>query len=170
VEFVCLLPLTIPAIVLVVGLAPIYRWMAQWEKYLIHTDSILILVFAYVVLTLPYVYRTLDTGLRAIDVRTLAEASRSLGASWFTVILRVIGPNITGAVLNAALLCVAIVLGEFTFASLLSFVNLQVAIQQLGLQDAALSVAVSAASLIFAFVLLFLLSFAGRRRGTTRKA
>jgi len=28
VEFVCLLPLTIPAIVLVVGLAPVYGWIA----------------------------------------------------------------------------------------------------------------------------------------------
>ena len=28
VEFICLLPLTIPAIVLVVGLAPVYAWVA----------------------------------------------------------------------------------------------------------------------------------------------
>ena len=39
------------------------------------------LCFAYVVLVLPYAYRALDAGLRAIDVRTLSEAARSLGAT-----------------------------------------------------------------------------------------
>lgn len=159
VEFLCLLPLTIPAIVLVVGLFPVYAWV----NYLIN-DSILMLFWAYVVIVLPYVYRSLDTGLSAMDVRTLSEAARSLGANWATVILRVVVPNMASAVLNAALLCVAIVMGEFTFASLFNYVNLQVAIAQVGLSDATLSVAVSFASLLFAFVLLLLLSFVGRRR------
>ncbi|HEY5248789.1 MAG TPA: ABC transporter permease, partial [Dermatophilaceae bacterium] len=69
VEFVCLLPLTIPAIVLVVGLAPVYAWVAYFLS-----ESSLWLAFAYVVLVLPYAYRALDAGLSAIDVRTLAEA------------------------------------------------------------------------------------------------
>ena len=30
VEFICLLPLTIPAIVLVVGLAPVYAWVTYF--------------------------------------------------------------------------------------------------------------------------------------------
>ncbi|MBK8077572.1 MAG: ABC transporter permease subunit [Kineosporiaceae bacterium] len=159
VEFICLLPLTIPAIVLVVGLGPVYAWV----RYLARTDSILTLFLAYVVLVLPYVYRSLDTGLAAIDVRTLSEAARSLGATWFDVIVKVVVPNMAAAVLNSALLCVAIVMGEYTIASLLNYVNLQVAIQQLGLADASMSMAVSLAALIFAFVLLVLLSFVGRR-------
>ncbi len=158
IEFICLLPLTIPAIVLVVGLVPVYAWV----RYLVN-DSIQTLFFTYVVLVLPYVYRSLDTGLQAIDVRTLAEAARSLGASWATVMLRVIVPNMAGAVLNAALLCVAIVMGEYTIASLLNYVNLQVRIQQLGLENAGKSMAVSVASLMFAFVLLLLLTVVGRR-------
>jgi putative spermidine/putrescine transport system permease protein len=169
IEFICLLPLTIPPIVLIVGLGPIYQWMSKWQNYLFHTDSILILTLAYVVLTLPYVYRALDTGLRAIDVKTLAEAARSLGAGWPTVMWRVIVPNMASAVLNAGLLCVAIVLGEYTFASLLNYVNLQVAIAQLGQSEAVLSVAVSLAGLIFAFALLLLLSLVGSRR-THRRA
>jgi len=158
VEFLCLLPLTVPAIVLVVGLGPIYRWLDGHIG-----GSILTLFFAYVVLVLPFVYRTLDTGLSAIDVRTLSEAARSLGSSWPTVMLRVIVPNMVAAVLNAALLCVAIVMGEFTIANLLQYVNLQVAILQLGQADASLSIATSLASLVFAFLLLLVLSFAGRR-------
>src|SRR6202162_3908508 len=126
IEFLCLLPLTIPAIVLVVGLSPVYLWMANN-----FSDSILTLAFAYVVLVLPYTYRALDAGLSAINVKTLSEAARSLGAGWVTVIFRVIAPNMSGALLNACLLSVALVLGEFTFANILSYVNIQVEINQL---------------------------------------
>ena len=82
----------------------------------------------YVVLVLPYAYRALDAGLSAIDVTTLAEAARSLGAGWATVIVRVVVPNMTTALLSAAFISIALVLGEFTFASLLNYDTLQVAI------------------------------------------
>jgi putative spermidine/putrescine transport system permease protein len=159
IEFVCLLPLTIPAIVLVVGLAPVYAWVVYFLG-----GSALTLTFAYTVLVLPYAYRAIDAGLSAIDVKTLAEAARSLGAGWHTVIFRVVLPNIRSAVLSASFLTVALVLGEFTIASLLNRNNLQVAINLLGKSSATMSVAVSFAALVLAFVLLFLLSFAGWRR------
>jgi putative spermidine/putrescine transport system permease protein len=97
-------------------------------------------------------------------VKTLSEAARSLGAGWPTVMLRVIVPNMSGALLNASLLSVALVLGEFTIANLLNYVNLQVAINMLGRANAGVSIAVAAASLLFAFALLLVLSFAGRPR------
>jgi putative spermidine/putrescine transport system permease protein len=159
IEFICLLPLTIPAIVLVVGLAPVYAWV----NYFLGGSS-LTLTFAYTILVLPYAYRAVDAGLSAIDVGTLAEAARSLGASWATVMWRVVLPNIRSAVLSAAFLTVALVLGEFTIASLLNRDNLQVAIALLGKSSATMSVAVSFASLVLAFVLLLLLSLVGDRR------
>jgi putative spermidine/putrescine transport system permease protein len=163
VEFLCLLPLTIPAIVLVVGWAPIYLWVNYLtpEQY---QTSPLALVFAYIVLVLPYMYRSLDAGLQAIDVPTLTEAARSLGASWFTVMLRVITPNISAAVLNASLLAVSLVLGEFTVASLLNYVNLQVAMNNISQANAGVSTAVASGALLFVFILLIGLSFVGRRR------
>lgn len=157
IEFLCLLPLTIPAIVLVVGLAPIYLWVTYFFG-----DSPLTLSFVYVILVLPYAYRTIDAGLAAIDVRTLSEAARSLGAGWVTVMFRIVVPNIRAAVLNATLLSVALVLGEFTIANLLNFENLQVAINFLGRANAAVSIAVSLGSLLFAFALLVGLAFVGR--------
>jgi putative spermidine/putrescine transport system permease protein len=163
VEFICLLPLTIPAIVLVVGLAPVYAWV----NYFLGGSS-LTLTFAYTILVLPYAYRAIDAGLSAIDVKTLAEAARGLGASWFTVMARVVLPNIRSAVLSAAFLTVALVLGEFTIASLLNRTNLQVAINALGKSSATMSVAVSLAALILAFVLLLLLSLVGDRRKASR--
>ncbi|CCH30289.1 ABC transporter permease subunit [Actinosynnema sp. NPDC047251] len=162
VEFLCLLPITIPAIVLVVGLAPLYAWVDYFVG-----DSPLTLTFAYAVLVLPFAYRAIDAGLSAIDLKTLAEAARGLGASWAAVLLRIVVPNIRTALLGAALLSVALVLGEFTIASLLNFDTLQVRVNLLGKRDAGVSIAVSLLSLLFAFVLLFLLSFVGGRRRDT---
>jgi putative spermidine/putrescine transport system permease protein len=162
VEFVCLLPLTIPAIVLVVGLAPVYAWVTYFLG-----GSSLTLTFAYTILVLPYAYRAIDAGLSAIDVRTLSEAARSLGAGWATVMWRVVLPNIRSAVLSAAFLTVAAVLGEFTIASLLIRSNLQVQINFLGKSNAQVSIAASFAALVIAFVMLLLLSLVGRGRTRT---
>ncbi|MFI7585569.1 ABC transporter permease [Spongisporangium articulatum] len=163
IEWLCLLPLTIPAIVLVVGWAPIYLWVNYFtpEQY---QTSPLALAFAYVILVLPYMYRALDAGLQGIDVQTLTEAARSLGAGWFTVMFRVVVPNIASAVLNASLLGVSLVLGEYTVASLLNYVNVQVAMFQVAQSQAGVSEAVASASLAVVFFLLFALSFVGRRR------
>ncbi len=158
-ESLCLLPLTIPALVIVVGITNVY----QWVTYLLG-DSALNLTFVYVVLVLPYAYRSLDSALSSIDAATLSEAARSLGAGWFTVIGRIIVPNIWTGVLSAAFISVALVLGEFTVASLLNYNNMQVVINLLGKSDANTSVAASLAALVFAFVLLMLLSFVGRSR------
>ena len=160
IEFLCLLPLTIPAIVLVVGLAPIYNRIRHYQL------SALQLFWAYVILALPYAYRALSAGLNAIDATTLSEAARSLGASWFTVIFRVIAPNMRQAILNALLLSAALVLGEFTIAYLLLYTNLQVALYSISRDtpNAGVLFSTSAASLMFAFGLLLVLTFA-RRRG-----
>jgi putative spermidine/putrescine transport system permease protein len=157
IEFICLIPLTVPAIALVVGMVPIYRWIN-----LNLSDSILTLAFAYLILVLPYSYRALDAGLSAIDLKTLSEAARSLGARWGTVMLRVVVPNMSSAIVNASLISVALVLGEFTFANLLAYENLQVAINYVSLVDAGTSIAVAVAALLFAFALLMILSFVGR--------
>jgi putative spermidine/putrescine transport system permease protein len=154
VEFVCLLPLTIPAIVLVVGLAPVYRGV--WDLL---GESPSTLTFVYVILVLPFAYRALAAGLGTLDLVTLAEAGRSLGCSWFGVIWRIVVPNIMGAIMSAALISVALVLGEFTISSLLNFETLQVVINLLGKRNASIAVAVSLAALLLAAALLFLLSF-----------
>ena len=159
-EFLCLLPLTIPGIVLVVGLAPIYNFIRHYQL------SALQLFWAYVILALPYAYRALSAGLGAMDVTTLSEAARSLGANWFTVIVRVIAPNMWLAILNAMLLTSALVLGEFTIAYLLLYNNLQVNLYFISraTPNAAVLFSTSLGALIFAFVLLLILSYVGRRR------
>ena len=90
IEFLCLLPLTIPALVIVVGLSNVYAWV----NYLVGDsalDAHVRLRRAGAALRLPGDRRR---AVRRSTSTTLAEAARSLGAGWFTVIVRVIVPNI----------------------------------------------------------------------------
>ena len=161
VEFLCLLPLTVPPLVIIVGLTNVTAWLSY-----LFGDTPNWLAFLYVVLVLPYAYRALDAGLAAIDVPTLAEAARSLGASWFTVVVRVVVPNLTTALISASFISIALVLGEYTFASLLNFDTLPVAITQQGKSNAQEAVAASLAAILFTAALLVGLSFvSGGRRG-----
>lgn len=120
VEFITLLPLVIPAIVLVFGYIRLYNT----SSFLPLTGTVMgtniLLVCGYTTLALPYMYRAVDTGLRTIDVATLTEAAQSLGAGWITILGRVILPNVLVAVLSGAFLTFAIVIGEFTMAALLN--------------------------------------------------
>jgi putative spermidine/putrescine transport system permease protein len=157
VEFLCLLPLTIPALVIVVGLRNVYLWVTYFFG-----ESALTLTFVYVVLVLPFAYRALDAALSSIDLQTLAEAARSLGAGWATTILRIVVPNIWSGILSAAFISIAVVLGEYTIASLSGYETLQVEIVAIGKTDGPTSVAASLAVLLFGFVLLLVLSMVTR--------
>ena len=150
IEWVATLPLTIPAIVLVVGLGPIYRWLSA---DVLSTNPIW-LCFAYVILVMPFAFRAIAVGLNSIDVKTLVEASRSLGASWPKVFFKVIIPNLWQSILSASFISIAVVLGEYTVASLLGRMNLQVALYQLGQSNAQISTAMSLLALLFGVVLL----------------
>jgi len=120
IEFVTLLPLVIPAIVIVFGYIRMYGSNSPLPFLASSGGTNVLLVIAYAMLALPYMYRAVDTGLRTIDVRTLTEAAQILGAGWTTIIGRVILPNVLIAVLSGAFLTFAIVIGEFTIASLLN--------------------------------------------------
>lgn len=128
VEFITLMPFVVPAIILVFGLIRIYsspvtvpftdlQLMQPLTNFKAGTN--VLIVAGYMVLAMPYMYRSVDTGMRTVDIRTLTEAAQSLGANWFTIITRIILPNIRAALLSGALLTFAIVVGEVTLASFL---------------------------------------------------
>ena len=112
--------LCLPAIVLVFGYVRLYNSSSILPLTASTRGTDFLLACGYVTLALPYMYRSIETGLRSIDVRTLTEAAESLGAGPLTTLRRVILPNIRSAVLSGAFLTFAIVIGEFTFASLLN--------------------------------------------------
>lgn len=162
VQFITLLPLVIPAIVLVFGLLRIY---SRPPLPLTHNESTtdLLLVFAYTVLSLPYMYAAVDTGLYAIDVRTLTEAAQSLGAGWGTILVRVILPNLRVAILSGAFLTFAIVVGEFTIASLLDRHTFGVYLQLIGANRAYEPSALAIISFGITWACMGLIQMFGRR-------
>ncbi|CAN5336117.1 ABC transporter permease subunit [soil metagenome] len=158
-EFICIIPITVPAIVLVVGLAPVYSVVVK-----IFGSGVWTLAFAYGITVLPYAYRAIQANLEAVPVVTLSEAARSLGAGWPTVLVRVLLPNLRRGVLAAAFISVAVVLGEFTIASLLNRVNLQTALLQVGQSDPWVAAIFALLALTFAFVLLLIIGRLGASR------
>ncbi|GHF53788.1 MULTISPECIES: ABC transporter permease [Streptomyces] len=176
-EVVCSLPLVVPPIALVAGVGTVLRWgpdhLADTPFFrtfaaLQNPSFPVVLVIVYTVMSLPFVYRALDAGLRAVDVRTLVEAARSCGAGWPRAVAGVVLPNLRGALLNAAFLTLALVLGEFTVARILGFQPFAVWIVNVSGTQARLSVAVSVISLLITWVLLLVLAFLGGRRSSSR--
>lgn len=179
VEVMCMLPLVVPPIALVTGITTVLRWGPEhlsrtplYQTFLaVQNESFpIVLVLAYTVLALPFVYRSLDAGLRAVDVPTLVEAARSCGASWPYVVLRVLLPNLRASLAGAAFLTLALVLGEFTIASLLGFRPFAVWIVTISGAQARMSVAVSILSLLITWLLLLALSRAGTAPATAAAA
>ena len=115
VEFLTVLPYVVPPIALVAGVAAFFRPNARW-----FLNSDYSLIPFYVVMALPFTYRSIDAGIKAIDVRTLVDASRSLGASWPSTLRRVLLPNLSSSIVSSAFLTTAVVFGEFTIARTLA--------------------------------------------------
>lgn len=163
-EFAVLLPISIPAIVLVVGLAPIYLQIGRTLGTGAWT-----LAFAYGITVLPFAYRSIQASIDAVDMRTLSEAARSLGSGWITVVLRVLAPNLRAGLLAASLISVAVVLGEFTIASLLNRQVFQTSLLVVQKSDSWAAAQFTLLALLFVFLLLVVIGIAGRSRsGRTR--
>jgi putative spermidine/putrescine transport system permease protein len=165
-DAISLLPLGVPAVVIVLGVLGAYRNLPQFI-----TGTPLILAFVYVVLAMPYTYRAIDAGVRAIDLHTLVDAGRSMGAGWGKLFSRVLLPNLRSGILAAAFLTVALSLGEFAIASIMGFSTFPVWLVSVEGNNPYVAVALSITALLVTWVLLVVLAFAGagrRRRGGGR--
>jgi putative spermidine/putrescine transport system permease protein len=163
-ELVTLLPIVIPPVVMGAGLEELQLAAPHWMVSLVFNHALTALTPFYVVLAMPFTYRALDTGVRAIDLHTLVDASRNLGASWPQTLVRVILPNVQTAVLGAMFLTIALCLGEVVIATLLLYTTFPVEMINLRLSShVGVSVALSMITLAFSFLLLFGVSFIARR-------
>ena len=160
--FLALIPFVVPPIVMVVGLLNFYKGAPSW----FYAQPWGFLTAAYVILAFPYMFFSLDAGFRAIDVHTLTEASQSLGASWLVTLGRVILPNIRAAALAGSFLALAIVMGEFTIASLAAFHTFPTSIQGIQESEAYPAAAVSLLSFGITWAAMLSLLLVGRKRGT----
>jgi putative spermidine/putrescine transport system permease protein len=164
IEFLTILPFVVPPIILVVGLLKFYNGTVHAPLWFLEKPHFF-LVSAYVILAFPYVYRSLDAGFRAIDVHTLTEASQSLGANWRTTMGRVIVPNIRTAALGGAFLTLAIVMGEFTIASLSAFFTFPTYIAQINQEKVYEAAALSLVSFGITWAAMIGLLLVGRGSG-----
>jgi putative spermidine/putrescine transport system permease protein len=155
-EGITILPIVIPPVVLIVGVLQIAPGPLKNTPYLLSLE--------YVILAMPFAYRSIDAGLRAMDLKTIVEASNSLGASWVSTLLRVVLPNLTTALLSAVVLTVALVLGEYTMASLALYQTFPVWIYVNSQYSGQISVAASLLSLFVTWLFLMAITVAGTRR------
>jgi putative spermidine/putrescine transport system permease protein len=155
-EGITILPIVIPPVVLIVGVLQIAPNFLKSTPYL--------LALEYVILAMPFAYRAIDAGLRALDLKTIVEASSSLGAGWVSTLWRVVMPNLRTAVLSAVVLTVALVLGEFTMASLALFQTFPVWIVVNDQTSGQVSVAASLLALFVTWLFLLAITMIGTRQ------
>ncbi len=160
--FLAIVPFVVPPIVLVVGLLALYRDAPDW----FYAEPYGFLPAAYVILAFPYIYFSLDAGFRAIDIHTLTEASQSLGAGWWTTITRVILPNVKTAAVAGALLTLAIVMGEYTIASLAAFDTFPIYIQSINQTKTYPAAALTLIAFGITWAAMITIALGGRRRGS----
>lgn len=164
-ELITLLPIVIPPVVMAAGLEEFELNAPSWVIKYVFNHPLTGLIPFYVVLAMPFTYRAIDTGVRAIDLHTLVDASRNLGASWPSTLMRVVLPNVRTAALGAMFLTIALCLGEVVIATLLLYNTFPVEMVVLYHQSqVGVSVALSMFTLVFTFLVLFGLSFVAQRR------
>jgi putative spermidine/putrescine transport system permease protein len=168
-EVITILPIVVPPIALTAGLQQMQQTAPLWIVNLLFNHDLTALPPFYLIFSLPLLYRSIDTGVRAIDLHTLVDASRSLGSGWISTIFRVILPNVQTAVLGGAFLSLALCLGEVVLANGLDLPTNTFPLEmiQFSQQDNApgVAVAMTLIAFVFTFLLLFLLTFLVRRRG-----
>ncbi len=168
-DVITILPIVVPPIVIAAGLDEMQASSPQWVIDVFFNHPRTILVPIYTVLAMPLVYRAIDNGVRAIDLHTLVDASRSLGCGWTSTLIRVILPNVQTAVLGGMFLTIAMVLGEVVISNQLGYNTLppQMLLLAEGQNTPGISVALTLVALLFTFALLFSLTFLARRHGRT---
>jgi putative spermidine/putrescine transport system permease protein len=164
VEFLTVLPYVIPPIALVAGILP----LQPHARWFLNSDYSLIPF--YTVLALPFTFRAIDAGVRALDVKTLVDASRSLGAGWGTTLLRVMIPNLRTAIVASSFLTAAVVLGEFTIASVLLKQTLQPFVQEYQQREPQGGMGLGLVVILFTTGLFAFLSLLTRKRGAAAPA
>lgn len=164
VEFLSLLPLIIPPVVLAFGYIRLFGTGSILPLTMTQTGTNVLLTVSYVVLSLPYMYRAVDNGLAALDIATLTEAAESLGATRARTIAAVIFPNVRAAILSGAFLTFSISMGEFVVTSLLNRPGFGPYMVQIGVNQAYQPAALAIMAFAFTWACMILMAFFASRR------
>lgn len=113
VDIVTLAPIMIPPLIIALAILTLYVDTPL-------RDSFFIVVFAHLILSTPYVFRVLRSGAQLLDIKTLIEAARSLGATPLQAYVRVIIPLLAPHIASSMLMAFAISVGDFEMANILA--------------------------------------------------
>ena len=113
-EFFSLWPFVFPGVIMAVGLIKLFS-----GPPLAISGTPWLLIPAVTVSVMPFVYRAVANAFEGADVRGLAEAARSLGASDAQILGWVIFPTVLPGVLSGAVLALSASFGEFSLAQLI---------------------------------------------------
>jgi putative spermidine/putrescine transport system permease protein len=120
-KMLMLLPYAIPGVISASALLNAYGGTS--------TPLVAVLAGAYFVFIMPLMYSGISNAMRAIDIVSVSEAARILGASTLQTFLRIIVPGIAPGILVSTLLSFSTLFGEFVVANMLiggSFETIQI--------------------------------------------
>ena len=114
-EFMTALSFGIPGVLLALTLIRFYS-KVKWIP-IINTPRIL--VCGLMVMCFPFMYRPIANAFESIDLKSLSEAAESLGAGFWTTLIRVIVPNVITGIINGFLLTFSTCFSEFALTNML---------------------------------------------------
>ena len=115
VDFLVLLPVAIPPVVMGLGLIQAFNWPSfSW------VGTVKLLVGAHLIYTLPFMLRPIVANFELIDWRTMEEAGLSLGAHPLFLARKILIPNVIPGIISGALMTFSMSLGEFQLAAMVT--------------------------------------------------
>lgn len=165
IEEMLMLPVAMPGLATALALIVTYGAVGDFRT---HWTFILV---GHVLFTLPFMVRSVLAVMLSVDMPTLEEGARSLGASFIQRFTRVVLPNCRSGIVAGALMVLTLSIGEFNMTLLLHTPFTQTL--PVGLADAYASLRIevgSAYTIVFFMMivpLLIALQLAGGRKPVT---
>ncbi len=159
IEEFLMLPVALPGLATALALIVAYGAVGGFRS---HWTFILV---GHVLFTLPFMVRAVLAVMHAIDMRTLEEGARSLGASFGQRFFGIVLPNCRSGIVAGSLMVVTLSIGEFNMSLLLHTPFTQTL--PVGLADAyaSLRIEVGSAYTVIFFILIVPLLVALQRVG-----
>jgi putative spermidine/putrescine transport system permease protein len=138
IEELLMLPVALPGIATALALIVLYGAVGNLRS------SWVFILIGHVLFTLPFMVRSVLAVMASIDLHTLEEGARSLGANFWQRLFTIVLPNCAPGVLAGALMCLTLSVGEFNLTLLLHTPFTQTL--PVGLADAYASLRIEVAS------------------------
>jgi len=113
IEELLVMPVAVPGLAISLALIMTYGGWGDFRR------SWVFILVGHVLFTLPFMVRSVLAVLTSIDLKTLEEGARSLGASFVQRFFGIVLPNCRGGILAGSLMVVTLSLGEFNITLLL---------------------------------------------------